>query len=51
MGQVSPLAHFLLEPGHETYYFLDQAVEHFEHGLDSILNDAVKTTEVDASFG
>ena len=50
MGKVSAITHFLLEPGCEDYSFLDQAVEDFEHGLDSILMDSVETPELDSSF-
>ena len=50
MGKVSLLTHFLLEPGHEDYSFLDQAMGDFEQSLDSILTDSVETPELDASF-
>ena len=50
MDKVSPLAHFTLEPGHEDYSFLHQADGDFEHCLDSIITDSVKTLEMDASF-
>ena len=49
-GKVSSLIHFPLEPGHEDYAFLDQAVADFEQGLDSILTDSLKTPELDASL-
>ena len=44
------LTHFQLEPECENYCFLDQAVADFEHGLDSILTDSVKTPELDVYF-
>ena len=50
MGKVYALTHFSLEPGCEDYCFLDQAVEDFEHGLDSILKDLTDTPELDTSF-
>ena len=49
-GKVSSLTHFPLEPGCEDYAFLDQAVADFEHGLDSILTDSLKTLELDTSL-
>ena len=42
---MSSLTHFPLEPGCE-----DQAVADFEHGLDSILTDSLKTPELDTSL-
>ena len=51
MGKVSTLTNFPLEPGCEDYYFLDQAVEDFEYGLDSILTDSIDTPDLDALFG
>ena len=39
-----------LDPGYKDYSFLDQEVEGFEHGLDSILTDSPDTPELDASF-
>ena len=50
MGKVSTLTHFPLELGCEDCSFLDQSVEDFEHGLDSILTDSVNTLEPDASL-
>ena len=45
-GNMSSLAHFPLED----YAFLDQAVSDFEQRLDSILNDSIKTLELDTSL-
>ena len=45
MGSVSTLTHLGLEPGCEDYSFLDQAVKHFEHGLDSILMHSHQNTK------
>ena len=50
MVKVSILTHLPLEPGCEDYYLLDQAIADFEHGLDSILINTVKTLECDTSF-
>ena len=50
MGKVSTFTHFLCEPGCKDYSILDQAVEDFEQGPDSILRDFVKTPDLDASF-
>ena len=47
---MSTLTHFPLEPDCEDYSFLDQAVEDFEHGMDSILTDSTDTLGLDASF-
>ena len=47
---MSLLTHFPLKPGCNDYSFLDQEVEDFEHGHDSILIDYVNTPELDASF-
>ena len=44
-GKLFTLTHFPLEPSSEDYSFLDQAVEDFEHSLDSILTDSVNTPE------
>ena len=49
-GKVSSLTHFPLEPGFEDYAFLDQAVDDFEQGLDSILTDSLETLELDTSL-
>ena len=49
-GKVSSLTHFPLEPGCEDYSFLDQVVADFEQGLDSILTDSLKTSELDTSL-
>ena len=49
-GKVSSLTHFPLEPGCEDYAFLDQAVADFEQGLDSTLNDSLKTLELGTSL-
>ena len=43
------LLHFLLEPGYDDYLFLDQAVEKFKHGVDSI-TDSVNTPKHDCIF-
>ena len=43
MGKVSALTVFLLQPGAKDYTFLDQAMEEFRHGLDSIFMNSVKT--------
>ena len=50
MGKVSTPSPSPLETGCQDYSFLDQTVEDFEHGLDSILTKSVKTEELDASF-
>ena len=50
MGKVSTLIHFPLEPDCEDYISLDEAVEDFEHDLDSILTDSVDTPEQEASL-
>ena len=50
MGMVSTLAHFLLEPCCTDYFFLDQTVEDFEQGLDSIIMDSVDMPELDTSL-
>ena len=47
-GKVSSLTHF--PPGCEDYFFLDQAVADFEHGLDSILTDSIEIPELDMSL-
>ena len=47
--KVSTLSHYFIELSCKDYAFLDQAVE-FEHDLDSILMDSIKTPELDASF-
>ena len=44
------LTHSPLEQGYGDYSFLDQAVEVFEHGLDSILIVSIETAELDESF-
>ena len=46
----SSLTNFPPELGCKHYSFLDQAVEDFVHGLDSILIDSSDTPEWDASF-
>ena len=48
-GKVSSLTHFPLELGCDDYAFLDQAVADFDQALDSILNDSLKTLELDTS--
>ena len=50
LGKVLRLTYFLLEPGCKDYSCLDQEVEEYEHGLDSILTGSVKAPEPDASF-
>ena len=47
---MSTLTHLPLEQGCEDYFFWDQTVEDFEHGLDSVLTDSVNTPELVASF-
>ena len=42
-GEVSTLVHSPQEPECEDYSFLDQAVENFEHCLDSIIMHSVDT--------
>ena len=42
--------HFPLEPGCEDYSLLDQAIEEFDHGLDSLLTDSINTPELDSYF-
>ena len=49
-GKVSSLTHFPLEPGCEDYAFLDQAAADFKQGIDSILTDSLKTSELDTSL-
>ena len=49
-GEVTTLTHFQLKPRCEDYSFLDQAVDNFKPGLDSILTDSIDTPELDASF-
>ena len=49
-GKESTLIHFPLEPQCEDYSFLDQAVEDFEHGLDSILTDFFQHTRIGCIF-
>ena len=49
-GKVSSLTHFPLELGCEDYPFLDQAMDNFEQGLDSILTDSLETPGLDASL-
>ena len=49
-SKVSSLTHFLLEPGHEDYAFLDQPNADFKQGLDSILTDSLETLELDTSL-
>ena len=44
---MSTLTLFPFEPSCEDYSFLDQAVADFEHGLESIFNDSVKTPKID----
>ena len=50
MAKVSKLTQFPHELGSEIYSFLDQAVADFEHGLDSIHHDSVKTPKPDTYF-
>ena len=40
----------LVGPGCEDYSFLDQAVQDFQHGLNYILIDSIKTPGLDISF-
>ena len=49
-GKVSTVNLSPLKPGCEDNYFLDQAVEDFKHGLDTIFTGSVKTLELDVSF-
>ena len=46
---MSTLAHFPLELNWEDYYFLGQAAEDFDHGLDSVSMDSIKTSELGVS--
>ena len=48
MSIVFTLTHFPLELGSKDYSFLNQAVEDFEHTLDSILIESIDTPELDA---
>ena len=50
MSNVSTVVHFPLTLGYEEYTFIDQAVKKFEHCLDSIIMDSIKTPDLDASF-
>ena len=50
MGKVSTVTYFLLEISCEDSSFLDQPVEDYEQGLDSILADSTETPELDDSF-
>ena len=50
MCKLSTLTHFPLKVGCEDYFFLDQAVPDFKHGLCSILTDSVSVPEVVASI-
>ena len=50
MGRLSPVVHFLLEPGCEVYSFLHYTVKDIEHGLDPIITASIDTPELDASF-
>ena len=47
MGKMSSLNHFPLEPGCESYSYLDQAVADVEQGLDFFLTDSMETLEFD----
>ena len=47
---MSTLIHIPLVPACEDYSFFDEAVVDFEHGLDCIFTDSIKTLELDASF-
>ena len=49
-GKMSSLTYFPLKPGYEDYSFLDQAVADFEQGLHFILNNSIKTPELDTSL-
>ena len=49
-GKVSSFTHFPLEPRCEDYAFLDQAVDDFEQGLDSILTASLETLELGTSL-
>ena len=49
MGKL-PTTYFPLKQGCEDYSFLNQAVEDFKHGLDSILMNSINTTELNASL-
>ena len=50
MGKASTLTHFPFKPVCEDYSFLYQAVEDFEHDLDSILTDSISTPELGVSL-
>ena len=43
MGKVAILHYFPFEPVSEDYSILDQVVENFEHGIDSILISSIDT--------
>ena len=45
-GDMSTLTHSPLEPGCEDYSFLDQAVEDFQHCLDSTFTNSANTSEL-----
>ena len=49
-GKVSILTHFPFEPGWKDYFLLDQEMEDFECGLDSVLWDSINTTQRDVSL-
>ena len=51
MSNMSPLAHFPLEPTCEDFTFWDHISKEFEYVQYTILTDSVKTTELYASFG
>ena len=50
MGKLSTLIHLPLEQICEDYSFFDQAVEDFEHGLDSIFTNSIDIPELNASL-
>ena len=50
-GKVLSLIHFPLDPGCEDYSFVDQAVDDFEQGLNSILIDSIETPVIGHILG
>ena len=51
IGKMPTLVNFLHELDCEDFTCLDQVVDNFEYGLDSILMDSVETPELDTYFG
>ena len=45
-GQVSTLVPFTLDLGCEDFILFDQIAKDLEHGVDSILTDPIKTSEL-----